>query len=167
MSRRFRRRRTSLVVANDRRPDQLCLVWDVLPVSTGKSTSILSSTNRFQSTHVEKLYIGEACWAFIFGIIIGTPPPPLFFLLLGLTVPPGPYGVNIFNPRSLGGASEETTMLITLEFTRIVLGIGVFAIGVELPKAFMRRHWKSLFFFLVPIMTWVRLTVHFSLFSPQ
>jgi sodium/hydrogen antiporter len=31
----------------------------------------------------------------------------------------------------------------------------VFAIGVELPKAYMARHWKSLFFLLVPVMTWV------------
>ncbi|KAF5318279.1 hypothetical protein D9758_018587, partial [Tetrapyrgos nigripes] len=84
----------------------------------------------------EKLYIGEACWAFIFGIIIG------------------PYGANIFNPRGWGDASDETTDAITLEFTRVVLAIGVFAIGVELPKAYMKRHWKSLFFLLAPVMTW-------------
>jgi len=44
---------------------------------------------------------------------------------------------------------------MTLEFTRIVLAIGLFAIGVELPKAYMAKHWKSLFFLLVPVMTWV------------
>jgi sodium/hydrogen antiporter len=43
---------------------------------------------------------------------------------------------------------------ITLEVTRVVLAIGVFAIGVELPKQYMKRHWKSLFFLLVPIMTY-------------
>ncbi|KAF8812044.1 hypothetical protein BYT27DRAFT_7183207 [Phlegmacium glaucopus] len=86
----------------------------------------------------EKLYIGEAIWAFIFGIIIG------------------PYGANIFNPRTLGHASnpEEPSNLILIEFTRVVLAIGVFAIGVELPKAYMVKHWKSLFFLLVPTMTW-------------
>ncbi|KAH9949860.1 Sodium/hydrogen exchanger family-domain-containing protein [Amylocystis lapponica] len=84
----------------------------------------------------EKLYIGEACWAFLFGIIIG------------------PYGANIFNPRGWGGGNEDTTNTITLEFTRVVLAIGVFAIGVELPKAYMARHWKSLFFLLFPVMTW-------------
>ncbi|PFH48596.1 hypothetical protein AMATHDRAFT_5627 [Amanita thiersii Skay4041] len=84
----------------------------------------------------EKLYIGEACWAFIFGVIIG------------------PYGAGIFNPRSWGGGSDETINMITLEFTRVVLAIGVFAIGVELPKAYMAKHWKSLFFLLVPVMTW-------------
>ncbi|THV06424.1 hypothetical protein K435DRAFT_773360 [Dendrothele bispora CBS 962.96] len=84
----------------------------------------------------ERLYIGEACWAFLFGIIIG------------------PYGANIFNPHAWGDSSEETTNAITLEFTRVVLAIGVFAIGVELPKAYMKKHWKSLFFLLGPIMTW-------------
>ncbi|RDB14835.1 putative Na(+)/H(+) antiporter C3A11.09 [Hypsizygus marmoreus] len=84
----------------------------------------------------EKLYIGEACWAFLFGVIIG------------------PYGADIFNPHHWGGGSEDITNTITLEFTRVVLAIGVFAIGVELPKAYMARHWKSIFFLLVPVMTW-------------
>lgn len=62
---------------------------------------------------------------------------------------------NIFNPRSWGGGSDVVLNNITLEFTRVVLAIGVFAIGVELPKAYMIKHWKSLFFLLVPVMTWV------------
>jgi NhaP-type Na+/H+ or K+/H+ antiporter len=43
---------------------------------------------------------------------------------------------------------------ITLEVTRVVLAIGVFAIGVELPKQYMLKHWKSLFMLLVPVMTY-------------
>ncbi|KAF8527478.1 Sodium/hydrogen exchanger family-domain-containing protein [Hysterangium stoloniferum] len=89
----------------------------------------------------EKLYIGESCWAFLFGIIIG------------------PYGVALFSPRSW--VNEEMTLIdsealnhITLEVTRIVLAIGVFAIGVELPKQYLKKHWRSLFFLLVPVMTW-------------
>lgn len=86
----------------------------------------------------EKLYIGEACWAFLFGVIIG------------------PYGAGIFDPRSWGSdtTTEDTVNEITLEFTRVVLAIGVFAIGVELPKAYMKRHWKSLLYLLFPVMTW-------------
>ncbi|EMD40247.1 hypothetical protein CERSUDRAFT_112439 [Gelatoporia subvermispora B] len=84
----------------------------------------------------EKMYIGEAIWAFVFGVIIG------------------PYCANIFNPRGWGGGDAEVTNQITLEFTRVVLAIGVFAIGVELPKAYMARHWKSLLFLLFPVMTW-------------
>lgn len=37
----------------------------------------------------------------------------------------------------------------------MVLAIGVFAIGVELPKAYMARHCRSIFFLLVPVMSWV------------
>jgi NhaP-type Na+/H+ or K+/H+ antiporter len=68
----------------------------------------------------------------------------------------GPHCANIFNPRGWGGGDEEITNTITLEFTRVVLAIGVFAIGVELPKAYMARHWKSILFLLVPVMSWVR-----------
>ncbi|KAJ7162966.1 Sodium/hydrogen exchanger family-domain-containing protein [Mycena filopes] len=84
----------------------------------------------------EKLYVGEACWAFLFGVVVG------------------PYGANIFNPRGWGGGNDETVNTITLELARVVLAIGVFAIGVELPKAYMRRHWISLFYLLGPVMIW-------------
>ncbi|KAI0826897.1 Sodium/hydrogen exchanger family-domain-containing protein [Trametes gibbosa] len=84
----------------------------------------------------EKLYIGEAIWAFLFGVVIG------------------PYGANIFDPRGWGGSDREVINTITLEVTRVVLAIGVFAIGVELPKAYMAKHWKSLLFLLGPVMTW-------------
>jgi hypothetical protein len=43
--------------------------------------------------------------------------------------------------------TQEPINVITIEFTRVVLAIGVFAIGVDLPKAYMVKHWKSLFFF--------------------
>lgn len=75
--------------------------------------------------------------AFVFGIIIG------------------PYGANIFDPRGWGGGSEVVVNQITLEVTRVILAVGVFAIGVELPKAYMKNHWKSLAFLLFPVMTWV------------
>lgn len=67
----------------------------------------------------------------------------------------GPYCANLFDPRAWGSTDDETTNVVTLEFTRIVLAIGVFAIGVELPKAYMWKHLRSLFFLLVPVMTWV------------
>ena len=90
------------------------------------------------SVIILQLYIGEAPLAFVFGVIIG------------------PNAANIFNPRSWGGGSEETVNAITLEVTRVILAVGVFAIGVELPKQYMKKHWKSLFFLLVPVMSWVR-----------
>lgn len=60
----------------------------------------------------------------------------------------GPYCAGIFDPRSWGPHEHE----ITLEVMRIVLATGLFAIGVELPKAYLREHMKSLAIMVVPTM---------------
>ncbi|KAJ7685979.1 hypothetical protein B0H17DRAFT_1204529 [Mycena rosella] len=141
---------------------------------------------------VHKLYIGKACWAFLFGIVIArmarislTPTggarlvcalllcgrftlthsvafPLSLFICFRRSMAPTPYSTDSFTTfndlchgRSLAYRrrlcpAEETANTITLELTRVVLAIGVFAIGVELPKAYMRRHRKSLFFLLAP-----------------
>ncbi|KAK8189303.1 Sodium/hydrogen exchanger family-domain-containing protein [Phyllosticta capitalensis] len=78
----------------------------------------------------EKLYIGEATVATICGIIFG------------------PHAANLINPLSWGN-----TDLITLEFSRIVLVVQCFAVGVELPKSYMERHWRSVVCLLLPVMT--------------
>ena len=78
----------------------------------------------------EKLYIGEATMATICGIIFG------------------PHAANIFNPLTWGNTDQ-----ITLECSRVVLVVQCFAVGVELPKAYMERHWRSVIFLLVPVMT--------------
>jgi len=67
----------------------------------------------FSALIKERIYIGEAIVATAFGIAMG------------------PYGANIFDPRSWGDPSFNE---ITLEFTRIVLALSVFAVGVELPR---------------------------------
>ncbi len=64
--------------------------------------------------------------------------------------------MNVFDPRSWERSTSEGVNNITLEFTRVVIAIGVFAVGVELPKSYIHRHWKSLFFLLVPVTIWVR-----------
>jgi hypothetical protein len=71
----------------------------------------------------ERLYIGEAVVSTVVGIVLG------------------PYALNLFNPGSWGGhsASSEVTDEITLEVTRVVIAVGVFAIGVELPKVCNQR----------------------------
>ena len=48
------------------------IVWHVFPLFTRKSASLFPSSHISHSP--EQLYIGEACWAFIFGIIIGSSP---------------------------------------------------------------------------------------------
>lgn len=77
----------------------------------------------------EKMYIGEATVATICGIIFG------------------PHAANLFDPISWGNVDQ-----ITLECSRVVLVVQCFAIGVELPKAYMERHWRSVLFLLLPVM---------------
>ncbi|TDL26287.1 hypothetical protein BD410DRAFT_784373 [Rickenella mellea] len=83
----------------------------------------------------EKLYIGEVVLGTAFGVVIG------------------PYCANIFDPRSWGA----DTNVITLEVMRIVLATGLFAIGVELPKAYLAEHARSLSVMVIPTMAfgWV------------
>ena len=78
----------------------------------------------------EKLYIGEATVATLCGVIFG------------------PHAAKLFEPNTWGNVDQ-----ITLECSRVVLVVQCFAIGVELPKAYMERHWRSVVFLLVPVMT--------------
>lgn len=78
----------------------------------------------------ERLYIGEATVATICGVIFG------------------PHAANLFDPGTWGNTDK-----VTLECSRIVLVVQCFAVGVELPKAYMERHWRSVTFLLVPVMT--------------
>lgn len=64
----------------------------------------------------EKLYIGEAPIATVIGIIMG------------------PYVSGVFDPLGWAGGHSEITDEITLEVTRVIIAISVFAVGVELPK---------------------------------
>ena len=60
----------------------------------------------------------------------------------------GPHAANLFDPLTWGNTDQ-----ITLECSRVVLVVQCFAVGVELPKAYMERHWRSVVFLLVPVMT--------------
>ncbi|KAK9464950.1 Sodium/hydrogen exchanger family-domain-containing protein [Lipomyces arxii] len=93
----------------------------------GGFTTIFSLISLFVK---EKLYIGEATVATIVGIIFG------------------PHALNLFDPSSWGNVDY-----ITLEISRIVLIVQIFAVAVELPKKYMLRHWLSVFYLLVPVMT--------------
>ncbi len=60
----------------------------------------------------------------------------------------GPHVLDIFNPRSW----TDITDILTREVMRIVLVIGLFAIGVGLPNKYMAKHAKSLLIMVVPTM---------------
>ncbi|KAF5104618.1 hypothetical protein DV451_000531 [Geotrichum candidum] len=76
------------------------------------------------------LYIGEATVATIFGVIVG------------------PHCLDWFSPTTWGNTDN-----ITLELSRIVLVVQIFAVAVELPKKYMLKHWLSVFLLLLPVMT--------------
>ncbi|KAK6499727.1 hypothetical protein TWF481_010084 [Arthrobotrys musiformis] len=117
------------------------MAWDHLSINRphlayiilGGFTSLFMLVSLFVK---EKLYIGEATVATICGVIFG------------------PYAANLFDPNSWGNVDQ-----ITLECSRIVLVVQCFAVGVELPKAYMTRHWKSVVYLLVPVMTFGWLVV--------
>ncbi|KDN47359.1 hypothetical protein K437DRAFT_255905 [Tilletiaria anomala UBC 951] len=90
----------------------------------------------------EKLYLGEAPIAAVFGIIVG------------------PIAINLFHPAQWGAQPEqvapgnEITNEISLELLRVTIALAVFAAGVELPKKYLLRHWRSLSILLGPVMVY-------------
>lgn len=76
------------------------------------------------------LHLSEPPLAVLFGIILG------------------PYVLGWITPRHWG-MQDDTVK----EFTRIVVGLQCFAVGIELPKLYFNRHWKSVIWFLGPVMT--------------
>lgn len=112
------------------------MAWDHLDIDKphlaymilGGFTSLFMLCSLFVK---EKLYIGEATVATICGVIFG------------------PHAADLFNPLDWGNTDK-----ITLECSRIVLVVQCFAVGVELPKHYMERHWKSVILLLLPVMTY-------------
>jgi sodium/hydrogen antiporter len=111
------------------------MVWDHLQITKPHLVYIILGgfTSLFMlcsSVIKERAYIGEATVATLCGIIFG------------------PHAANLIDPMSWG-----STDIVTIEFSRIVLVVQCFAVGVELPKFYMERHWKSVVFLLIPVMT--------------
>ncbi|KAI9651822.1 MAG: hypothetical protein M1831_007572 [Alyxoria varia] len=117
------------------------MAWDHLAITKPHLVYIILGgfTSLFMlcsSVIKERLYIGEATVATICGIIFG------------------PHAADLISPQTWGNMD-----LITLEFTRIVLVVQCFAVGVELPQAYMQKHWRSVVFLLIPVMTFGWLVV--------
>ena len=93
----------------------------------------------------EKLYLGESTVAGIFGLIVG------------------PHCLKWFDPFKWG--NFEVT---TLEITRVVLCIQLFAVGVDLPAKYMWNHGLSVTALLLPAMTigWLILGLFIWLLIP-
>lgn len=111
------------------------MAWDHLDITKphlvyiilGGFTSLFMLCSSFIK---ERMYIGEATVATLCGVIFG------------------PHAANLINPMEWGN-----TDIVTVEFSRIVLVVQCFAVGVELPKFYMEKHWRSVIYLLVPVMT--------------
>lgn len=77
----------------------------------------------------EKLFLSEALVAVIVGIIAG------------------PLVTNGFNPYSWQDHDE-----ITKQLTRCIIAIQVMAVGIELPKHYLKKEWKTMSMLLIPVM---------------
>ncbi|KAK4540165.1 hypothetical protein LTR36_009751 [Oleoguttula mirabilis] len=107
-----------------------------------------------------RLHLSEPPIALLVGIILG--PRALGWLS------PNTCGINSCkddagDPSGVGGWGWGDN--VVQEATRVIVGIQVFAIGVELPKFYARRHWKSIAMLLGPVMTfsWVICAVFVAL----
>jgi sodium/hydrogen antiporter len=68
-----------------------------------------------------------------------------------------PRCANLIRPLQYALGNENTLGIITLYFSRLVLGIQLVVAGVQLPSKYLRREWKSLAYLLGPGMVgmWV------------
>ena len=95
----------------------------------------------------ERLYLSEALIALLAGI--------------GL----GPAGANFIRPLHYAHGSESNLEAITLAFTRLVLGVQLVLAGVQLPKKYLLKEWRSLAWLLLPIMTGMWLVSSFIIWA--
>jgi NhaP-type Na+/H+ or K+/H+ antiporter len=63
-----------------------------------------------------------------------------------------PHAANWIRPLEYALGDQETLNIITLYFTRLVLGVQLVIAGVQLPSRYLRLEWKSLFWLLGPGM---------------
>lgn len=126
------------------------MVWSQIDVSKAHVAyavvAVFSTCFSLCSLFVkEKLYLGEASVATIYGLIVG------------------PHCLNWFNPLSWGNY-----FYITLEISRVLLCIEIVAVSVELPKKYILKHWFPLFLLLIPCMTagWLIIGVFIYIIIP-
>jgi NhaP-type Na+/H+ or K+/H+ antiporter len=93
-------------------------------------TSFLIMYALFSLLIRNRLHLSEPPLATIFGIIVG------------------PRGLAWLKPYSWGFQDP-----IIQEFTRIVVGVQCFAVGLELPNGYLKKKWKALLVLLGPVMT--------------
>ncbi|CAO1631241.1 unnamed protein product [Sympodiomycopsis kandeliae] len=92
------------------------------------------------SFHIkERLYIGEAPLAFLLGILLG------------------PYGIGQLTKWDGQGEDSENAAHLALGLSRIVIGVQLVLVGIQLPKSYLIHEARSLTMILLPVMSlmWV------------
>jgi NhaP-type Na+/H+ or K+/H+ antiporter len=125
------------------------MVWDQIEATPPHLTYILLpvfliSYALFASFIRNRLHLSEPPIALLFGIIVGP-------RVLGWLTPIVCDVNGCADKGAVGGWGWGDEIL--QESTRIIVGIQVFAVGIELPKFYMARHWKSVAMMLGPVMT--------------
>ena len=66
-----------------------------------------------------------------------------------------PHAANLVRPIDYACGSQENLGIITLYFTRLVLGVQLVIAGIQLPRKYLVIEWKSLALLLGPGMTFM------------
>lgn len=82
----------------------------------------------------EHMYIGEAPLAFLLGIALG------------------PYGLGQLTKWDGQGEDADTADDVALGLSRIVIGVQLVLVGIQLPKAYLIHEARSLIVILLPVM---------------
>ncbi|QIW94612.1 hypothetical protein AMS68_000130 [Peltaster fructicola] len=97
-----------------------------------------------------RLHLSEPPIALVLGIIVG--PQVLGWVTPNFCGANGCHGeISMPGDSEVGGWGWGDD--VVQEATRVIVGIQVFAVGVELPAYYMGKHWKSLAMMLGPVMT--------------
>ena len=71
-------------------------------------------------------------------------------LLAGVSL--SPHAANFIRPLEYASGSQEGLNAITLDFSRLVLGVQLVLAGVQLPSRYLKKQWKPLAILVGPIM---------------
>lgn len=118
------------------------MVWEQIEATPAHKTYLLLSGflliyTLFATFIRNRLHLSEPPIALLIGILLGPK-------VLGWLDPNSCKGKGCIDQISAGGHEgwgwgDDTVQ----EITRVIVGIQVFTIGVELPKYYASRHWKS------------------------
>ncbi|GAB7358822.1 hypothetical protein MBLNU230_g4046t1 [Neophaeotheca triangularis] len=127
------------------------MVWDQIEATPPHLSYLLISTFLISyclfSTFIRnRLHLSEPPIALLIGIVLG--PRVLGWLNPAVC---GVIGCSDRPDNQIGGWGWGDD--IVQEATRVIVGIQVFVVGVELPKYYASRHWKSVAMLLGPVMT--------------